>query len=384
MINQLSRESLTQILECEDLQTLSLEHLITLFENEEDLKNYIPDGIYQLDPRNSERVVFNSSRAKRPHDNRPGEKLFGRDTVDRECVICSGKTTGIVDLADLSEGFTFINKNLFPVVFPSRIVNAYPEHIDGAGTISAVKPVHGFHFLQWTSSYHDRDWHNIPVDDGVIVMQRLAALEERLLQGYQEFKSKALNKGKGFVGYVSVIKNYGHLVGGSLIHGHQQILFSNVMPKRYHDNWRFQQERGETFTKFMLQENPPELMIRDYGPAMMLVPYFMRRPFDMLLIVKDTHKSYLHELNNDEMNAITVGWQDAIRVMLHIMPLIGKEVAYNITTNNGPGAGLYFEFLPYTQEIGGLEHLGLIVCQSNPYDSANQIRNILETLRVDV
>lgn len=383
MIKQLSRERLTQLLECEDLQSLSLEHLIALFENEEDIKNFIPDGIYQVDPRNSERVVFNSSRAKRPHDNRPGDNLVGRDTIDRECVICSGKTTGIVDLADLSEGFTFINKNLFPVVFPSKINDAYMDDNSMADTISIGKPVQGFHFLQWTSSYHDRDWHNIPVNDGVIVMRRLAALEERLLNSDWDLKSIVKNEGKEFAGYVSIIKNYGHLVGGSLVHGHQQIIFSNVMPKRYLDNWRFQQKRGETFSEFMLQKNPPELMIKDYGPAMMLVPYFMRRPFDMLLIVKDTDKSYIHELNDDEMHAITVGWQDAIRVILHVMPLIGKEVAYNITTNNGPGAGLYFEFLPYTQEIGGLEHLGLIICQGNPSDSANHIRNILETLVVD-
>ena len=49
-----------------------------------------------------------------------------------------------------------------------------------------------------------------------------------------------------------------------------------------------------------------------------------------------------------------------------IMPAIGKNTAYNITVSNGPGAGLYCEFLPYTQEMGGFEHLGLWVCQNSP------------------
>lgn len=383
MRRELSRENLTRLIESESLESLSFEQLVTLFEKEEGVANYIPDGTFQVDPRNSDIVVFNSSRAKRPHDNRQGESLEIDKQYERECVICNGRTTGIVDLADLSEGFTFINKNLFPVVFPSKISGAFPDVNSGVAIPSAGKPVHGFHFLQWTSSLHERDWHNMPVDDGVIVMRRLAVLEEWLLNGSRDYGSKALNDDGGGNGYVSIIKNFGHLVGGSLIHGHQQIVYSNVMPKRFRDNWHFQQKRSMTFSKYMLKENPPALVVKDYGPAILLVPYFMRRPFDMLLIVKDTSKRYLYELTENEITAVTLGWQDAIRVMLHVIPMIGKVVAYNILTDNGPGAGLYFEFLPYTQEIGGLENLGMIICQGNPYDSAKRIRNILGSQSVD-
>ena len=45
--------------------------------------------------------------------------------------------------------------------------------------------------------------------------------------------------------------------------------------------------------------------------------------------------------------------------------------------NNGPGAGLYVEFLPYTQETGGVEHLGLLVCQELPERAAARLREIL-------
>jgi hypothetical protein len=62
--------------------------------------------------------------------------------------------------------------------------------------------------------------------------------------------------------------------------------------------------------------------------------------------------------------------------MLMVMPMIGKEPAYNVVTNNGPGCGLYFEFLPYTQEIGGFEYLGLYLCQGNPYDVSAQLRSL--------
>jgi hypothetical protein len=64
------------------------------------------------------------------------------------------------------------------------------------------------------------------------------------------------------------------------------------------------------------------------------------------------------------------------------MPLIGKESAFNVIVHNGPGAGLYVEFLPFTQETGGFEHLGLWVCQGNAEDSAATLRQIMEEDRV--
>jgi galactose-1-phosphate uridylyltransferase len=57
---------------------------------------------------------------------------------------------------------------------------------------------------------------------------------------------------------------------------------------------------------------------------------------------------------------------------------LGREIAYNVVTHNGPGAGLYFEFLPYTQEMGGYEHLGLFICQGDPEEVAERLRAYLD------
>ena len=62
---------------------------------------------------------------------------------------------------------------------------------------------------------------------------------------------------------------------------------------------------------------------------------------------------------------------------LAFMPTMGKPTAYNVTVSNGPGAGLYCEFLPYTQETGGFEHLGLWVCQDNPWRVAPHLQEYL-------
>jgi galactose-1-phosphate uridylyltransferase len=228
---------------------------------------------------------------------------------------------------------------------------------------------------------HDRDWHNMQLTDRAIVMRRLAALERKLLVDGRAFlpPSEPDVEQPAPQSYVLIIKNFGRLVGGSLAHGHQQIGLSNIMPRRIRDNQRFEQERGEKFSAHLLRQNPAELLVQDYGSASLLVPYFMRRPYDMLLLVKDARKKYLHELSEEETLAVAEGWHDAIRAIRSIMSDIGKEVAYNVVTHNGPGAGLYFEFLPYTQETGGFEHLGLLVCQGNPQDAAARIRRHLES-----
>jgi hypothetical protein len=133
----------------------------------------------------------------------------------------------------------------------------------------------------------------------------------------------------------------------------------------------------------MLSENPEELKVYDYGEAVLLVPYFMKRPYNMMLIIKDVGKQYLCELTEAELTAAAEGIHDAVVSILDIMPKMGKETAYNMVVHNGPGAGLYFEFLPYTQETGGFEHLGLWVCQGKAEDVVNVLREKIGGLHQD-
>ncbi len=378
MTARIERNQLKRLLQSEDIEDIPFSELIRLFREEEGLSDYLPDGIYVTDPRTGEKIIFHSARANRPHDNKPAGPTA--DQNHGSCPICLGTTTGILDLKPLSEGFTFINKNLFPAFYPFEI-EAESEKSNtrrlGEGDIF------GFHFLQWTSSYHDRDWHNIPLSDATLVMQRLAALEKKLLVDapvYLGNLDKTIAGQQEIPVYILITKNYGHLVGGSLSHGHQQIALSNAMPKRMDDNARFFEDKGQTFSQYLLRTNPAELMIEDYGSAVLLTPYFMRRPYNMILVLKNSSPQFLHQLNNSELEAVAHGWADAIRAILEIMPAIGRELAYNVVTHIGPGAGIYFEFLPYTQETGGFELLGITICQANPQDVARHIREVLSTL----
>ncbi len=373
MSRNLDKAALSSLIQAGRIESLTLEELAALFREDDLLSEHLPDGRYQIDPRNGDRILYHSSRARRPHDSRSRARTTPSE--DPECAICEGRTTGVLDVADLSEGYTFINKNLYPILYP-----IHPEApTENQGREATPRLAYGFHFLQWTSSWHDRDWHNLPVSDCLIVMERLVALERKLISGgldslrVPDAKAGPLSSS----GFVSIIKNYGRAAAASLAHGHQQIAFSNVAPQGILEDRRFEAARGEPFTSFLLRENPVELLLKDYGEAILAVPYFMKRPYDMLLIVKDPTKHGLHALSDSEIAALAEGWHDAARALHKIMPQIGREIAFNITAHNGPGAGIYFEFLPFTQETGGFEQLGLFICQENPEGAAARLQAVL-------
>lgn len=378
MSRRLEWDNLNRLLESESIDKLSVEQIADLFHGERMLTQSMPDSTCQVDPRDGELIVYNASRALRPNIQ-SGVDVPIVPENDGPCVICEGRTTGILDVAPLSDGFTFINKNLYPIVYPLRSVR--PEYLElplCPDPQHQGRVAHGFHFLQWTSSLHDKDFHNMPIDDCVVVLQRLAALESRLLYGSRDIMPPSdLRDSKRTRGFVSVIKNYGRFSGGSLAHGHQQIGFSNMMPRRIYNNRSFLHKRGETFSAFLQRENSPDLIVKDYGPAMLVVPYFMRRPYHLMLVLKDFSKQYVHELDMSELRAVANGLQDGILALVQMIARLGRVPSYSITTSNGPGAGLYFEFHPYTQETGGFEHIGLWICQESPLCAAERLRTIL-------
>ncbi|MBN1588360.1 MAG: glycosyltransferase [Pirellulales bacterium] len=369
----LDEDTLQKILQAEHVEDLSVMKLEALFRGESELAKFLPEETRQVDPRDGSVVIYNAARARRPHDNAELPAQPEEDGANDP--ICRGETTGVIDVASLSEGFTFINKNLYPVLYPFENAS---ESTSSDGQDGNPGP-RGMHFLHWTSSYFDRDWYNMPQSDRLTAMSRLATLEKKLLLDKSSSypASGTTCGGQTTHGFLLLIKNHGRAVGGSLAHGHQQVLYSNLKPAHIARNERFEKKHGETFAAYMLRENPAELMLTDYGSAVLMVPYFMRRPYNMLLVLKDHRKRHLFECTKEELSAVAQAWGDATGAIMALMPSIGKAAAYNITVSNGPGAGLYCEFLPYTQETGGFEHLGLWVCQDTPQRVADNLRQVL-------
>ncbi len=376
-MSELTRKKLQEILRSQSLHDLSLPEMIRDIMEEPQIMEYLPDAICQLDPRNGAMIVYNSSRAKRPNSVMESDV---KATTEAACPICQGKSTRIIDVAEQSEGFTFINKNLYPVFHPlDQLAESVLERPLYDDPLHSGRSSYGCHFLQWSSSHHEKDLHNLPVDDVDVCMERLSALEEKLLYESAGFMPPVQFKEEGDVhGFVSIIKNYGQAAGASMSHGHQQITLSNIMSSRMFNNQSFAYRHKKTFSAYMIKENPEKLLVQDYGTALLMVPYFMRRPFDMLLINKDVSKQYLHELTSKERKTFTIATQQAIQAIFKIMPQMGKEPAYNLTINNGPGTGIYFELLPKTQEMGGYEQVGLWVCQANPYECVKQLQDMID------
>lgn len=364
-------QSLKDIAESKSIEELSTDQILQFFSHDNLLVSLPENHKYIVDPRNGEGIIFNPTRANRPH-NYPESDLVSGEKIS-ECPICQGTTTGILDWVDLSEGFSFINKNLYPVLTVPSV-----DQLEGLNHNAVI----GLHFVQWTSSIHTQDWHNMSIADCVLVMKRLAALEKVLIRIGRELSKKIddQNKYSKDEWYISIIKNFGALVGSSLEHGHQQIILGNVPPRRIKENLGFKERTNQTYSEFILASVKSDLIIEDYGSAVLFVSMYMRRPFEMVLALKDPQKSYLHEMNQKELLDVTRGWKDASRIFRQLFPELKREIAFNFITHNGPGAGIYFEFLPYTQEQGGFEQLGLSVSQADPVSVANKIRIHLEQL----
>jgi len=336
------------------LEDLSPAEMLALFHENESLRQFLPGNKVNRDQRTGDITAFNPSRAARP---RHKGKSSG-------CPICEGKSTPIIDVEELSDGFAFINQNLYPAVYPHSKSSTYDQD----------QQISGMHFVQWTTSVHENGWDNMPANDLEIGFKQLGRLERYLLES--NFKEDFIGKDRS----ISIIKNAGALSGGSIAHDHQQVIVSDVVPARIQQNLRYFQENGITFSQSLLDQADPELIVADLGEAVLLVPPFMRRPYNLSLVIINPQIQYIHQLSSSEISSVVAGWKQAIQSINEIMPQIGKQISYNVLTHNGPGAGLYFEFLPHSQPNGGFERLGLSICQASPQMCAEKYRQVVANL----
>lgn len=366
---RLTREAAYAIQSPVGIEDLSWASIHEMFAAGPGALEFAPEGYTGIDPRSGEPTIFNEKRASRPHDYAADDKGNHSAASGAECVICAGETTPILDAAELTDGFSFINTNLYPVVAPAPGAPA-----SGAPASDAVdrhpapyEPAYGVHFLQWTSSVHTVDWPELSVDDRGIVVDRLAALEKQLL-------SMEGVAGQPDERHVSIIKNVGRSVGGSLSHGHQQIALSNLCPRRIREDRAFLERTGRTFSSHMLARNPDELTVFELQHGRMIVPYFMRRPFDMQFVLADPGPQYLYELDRDRRLDVGTALARGMRLLASVMHRLDLEIAYNVVFHTGAGGGIYLEFLPFTQAYGGFEQLGLSACQGSPPTAAQILR----------
>lgn len=349
-------EAITRFPRLEETAYSEVEALV----RQSDAAEFQPNPDVMEEPRSGVTISYSEARRKRPlvwTDTEGGED--GREALP--CIVCSGRLTPVIDVADLCHGKTFINFNLYPMVFP------FPPSRGGGGR--------GMHLLQWCSTQHEADLHNVCTSDMITIMSRLAALEEFLL--HSEAPGFPRTE-EGHTGYAAIMKNRGLKVGGSVEHGHQQIAHLSRLPLYLARDRDLFRSEGLTFAATLRQAALPRLLIAEFqGGVKAVVSPFMRRPLEAVIIPPDNSGEYLHHMPPPLLESLGVALREVTGTLKLLMDIRNLSFDYNIAFHTGPVGLSYIEILPWTQPYGGFEHLGHFLCQEEPETTAQAYREIL-------
>lgn len=345
-------------LDARDVSALSFRQIVSAFACDETVAPYLPYPDRTEDPRSGLPVFFSESRAKRPY-------TYGSRPED--CPICRGNITRILDMRPLPSGiegeYSFINKNLYPLAYPQA----------GSGW--------GLHFLFWPSNLHERNFRNMEPEAAAEALSRIAILERTLLAGGDSGGGPVPTgpeRPNGTSGFACLIKNEGAQVGGSIAHDHFQLLYTGAEPIRFREDRLFLERQGEPFSRWLGREAGSGLTAGGSARWTAVVPPFMRRPYDLVLLHTDEDKRYLHQLDRIDLLELSALLAAMFRASDALFARLRRRPAFNLITHNSGSGGLYFEFLPYTQETGGFEQLGLFLSQARPEQAAAFYRQFFD------
>ena len=308
---------------------------------------------YAVDPRDNSVTIFSPGRNSRVNGyfKKPVEKTNGIT----DCPICDEdkSTTPIFSYKQIGDSdYAFVNENLYPF-------------LSGEGTpgySSEETKVSGANFLVWSSMYH-RDIHEMEAHEHAASFELIGDLERKLLA-------------KGFK-HVQTIKNTGRAVGGSIEHGHYQVSGMSIVPARIQNDARLLRDRNMSFVGLLALVNGKEFEVKEYDSVKVVVPYYMRRPFDAIIYPKQKGLTLVGNMDEKLREDFSRATIDITKALHDIMPGRGKEFAYNLVFHTGKIGTMYLEVLPYTQQEGGYEKAGLNVCQMLPEDCAGIYRDFL-------
>jgi hypothetical protein len=300
---------------------------------------HAPERRLGHDPRGELPVAYSEARARR----------LGA----AGCVVCEGQTCPAADVAELPAGdVAWLTPNYYPVAFPFE---------DG---LPPGRVLHGLHLVHWSTLRHDGGLIGAEPAVATAIFEQLVRAEEWLLHHADDHYPET---GEGHRGHAGVIKNRGRTVGGSVEHDHQQILLSNVPFAEP------PQTRG--LRSALLADAVAERTVADLdGLATIVVPSFMRRPLHAFIVPAGEDAGWLHHLERPVREALAVATARLTLAISALMAAGGREPAWNLVCHTGAGCGPVLELRPYTQPLGGYEHLGLYICEERPETSAARLR----------
>ncbi|GJM21168.1 MAG: hypothetical protein DHS20C15_10830 [Planctomycetota bacterium] len=296
------------------------------------------------------------------HEARDGFPIVDSETralrlalPDGACVVCENQTCPAVDQRELPHGdLAWLTPNLYPITFPFD---------DAANAANA--DTRGVHLVHWSSLQHRGGLAGADAATAAALFSQLADVERFLLH---EAPAHYPDTGDGHRGYVSTIKNRGRRVGGSVEHDHQQILLSALAPG--------EPPRARELAQRLRTDTPGELVVQSLdGLASVLVPTFMRRPLHAFVAPATPGVGHLHHMPSEERDACALLVARLCAALDALMTASHGEPAWNLICHTGAGIGPLFELRPFTQPLGGYEHLGLYLCEESPQRSAARLRD---------
>ncbi len=303
-----------------------------------------PVPVHATDPRDGLPIIYSDTRAARMSE--PG------------CVVCDNRTCPAVDLARLpADDLAYLTPNLYPIVYP------FPDDPSGA-----VQPtVRGLHLVQWSSLDHGGGLVGADRSCAAAIVRQAARAEEFLLH---HADAHFPDTGEGHRGHVAYIKNRGRRVGGSVEHDHQQLMLTSVAPA--------EPLRTAGLGPRLRAETPRDLLVdRVDGQALTLVPTFMRRPLHAFIVPAGPEVGFLHHLDPEVLDGLALAVARLTHAITALMTNTQDGPAWNLIVHTGPGRGPLVELRPFTQPLGGYEHLGLYLCEETPVRSAERLRQAL-------
>ncbi len=303
---------------------------------------FAPFGELGHEHRDGFPIVYSESRAKR-HSIPPDV-----------CVVCDSQTCPAVDVAELpGEDLAWFTPNLYPITLPAQMGGSQ-----------------GLHLVHWSSLHHEAGLRGASPDVAIRLLQHLAHAEQFLLHHAPE---RFPDRGDGHRGHVGIVKNRGRRVGGSVEHDHQQILLSAALPS--------EPQRTGRLAAQLLRDTPTDLLVEQvHGEASILMPSFMRRPLHCFVVPHGTQEGWLHHMPTVALEASAVALARLTAAMDCLMTSACGEPAWNLILHTGPETLPLFELRPFTQPLGGYEHMGLYLCEERPQTSAARLREALEDL----
>jgi len=299
-----------------------------------------PPFVFCHEPREDLPIVYSEARRLR------------LAVPESTCVVCDEQTCPAVDLAELPGGdLAWLTPNLYPIVYP----------------FEEPCPASGVHLVHWSSLRHDGGLPGADAATAHDLLRQLARAEAFLLH---HAPAPFPDTGEGHRGHIGLIKNRGRRVGGSVVHDHQQILLGHARPA--------EPARTDGRLRDLLAATPPELVVeRLEGGATTLVPPFMRRPLHAFVVPHGPPAGWLHHLPDAVLGALALAVARLTAALSALMTAELGEPAWNLVCHAGPGCGPVFELRPFTQPLGGYEHLGLYLCEERPATSAGRLREAL-------